>query len=344
MTEPTPDPATPDAATPDAATMRVAAHRVYGSGEVLRLDRRPVPEPGPGEVRVRIAAAGVSMGDWHLMTGLPSVARLAFGRRAPRQPVRGMEAAGVVDAVGPEVTRFAVGDAVFGWIGASYAEAAVVRESLVAAVPAPLALEEAAALTFGGSTAIHALRAARVAAGSKVLVIGAGGGVGALATQLAVADGARVTGVCSAAKASLVTELGAAEVVDYRVDDLARFAGRFDAVLDIAGARPLGLLESLVRRGGTVALVGAEGGGRRLGQLGRNLRAAARSPLSPARFVTVAAPNRGEDVAELARRAAAGELRVPVTARYALADAGRALDDLAAGRIAGKAVIVPGLD
>lgn len=330
-------------ARPTTATMRAAAQHAYGSSEVLRVEEVPVPEPGPGEVRVRIAAAGVSMGDWHLLTGLPEIARLALGRRAPRQPIRGMEAAGIVDATGPGVTRLAVGDAVFGWIPAAFAEAAVVRESLVAPVPAGMPLEEAAALTFGGSTAIHALRAARVAPGAEVLVVGAGGGVGIFATQLAVADGARVTGVCSAGKAGLVADLGAAEVVDYRRDDLARFAGRFDAVVDIAGARPLDLLERLVRRGGTVALVGAEGGGRRVGQLGRNLRAAARAPLSPARFVTVAAPNRGEDVAELARRASAGELRVPVSARYALADAGRALDDLAAGRIAGKAVVVPGL-
>jgi NADPH:quinone reductase-like Zn-dependent oxidoreductase len=108
------------------ATMSVAAHRAYGTGEVLRVERMPVPEPGPGEVRVRIAAAGVSMGDWHLLTGLPTVARLAFGRRAPRQPVRGMEGAGVVDAVGPGVARLAVGDAVFGWIPASLDRKSVV--------------------------------------------------------------------------------------------------------------------------------------------------------------------------------------------------------------------------
>jgi NADPH:quinone reductase-like Zn-dependent oxidoreductase len=174
-----------------------------------------------------------------------------------------------------------------------------------------------------------------------VLVIGAGGGVGIFLVQLARLAGARVTAVCSAGKADLVRSLGAAEVVDYRADDLTRFAGRFAAVFDIAGSRPIGVLRRLARRGGTVALVGAEGGGRMFGELGRNLRAAVLSPFVPQRLVTVAAPSAGEDVAELRRLVESEGVRSSVGSSYPLADAARAIDDLAAGRISGKAVLIP---
>lgn len=321
--------------------MRAVLQDRYGDSSVLRVEEVPVPEPGPGEVRVAIRAAGVSMGDWHLMTGSPEIARLVLGRTAPQEPVRGMEASGVVEAVGDGVTRFAIGDEVFGWIPAAFADRAVVAEKLIAPKPVTISHEEAATVTFGGSTALHALRALRIAPGDEVLVIGAGGGVGVFATQLAVAAGARVTGVCSAGKADLVRSLGAAEVVDYRVDDLTRFAGRFAGIVDIAGARPIGMLRRLARKGGTVALVGAEGGGRLIGELGRNLRAMLVSPFVPQRLVTVTAPNDGADVEELRRLLEAGALRSPVGARYPLEEAPRALDDLVAGRIAGKAVVVP---
>jgi NADPH:quinone reductase-like Zn-dependent oxidoreductase len=321
--------------------MRAVVQDVYGDSEVLRVDDVPVPEPGAGEVRVAIRAAGVTMGDWHLMTGSPEIARLALGRTAPKQRVRGMEASGVIEALGAGVTRFAIGDEVFGWISGSFADQAVVAEGLIAPKPAAVSHEDAATVTFGGSTALHAVRALRITAGDEVLVIGAGGGVGVFATQLAVAAGARVTGVCSAGKAQLVRSLGAVEVVDYRVDDLTRFAGRFAGIVDIAGARPIGMLRRLARKGGTVALVGAEGGGRLVGELGRNLRAMLLAPFVPQRFATVMAPNDGADVEELRRLLEAGSLRSPVGARYPLEQAPRALDDLAAGRIAGKAVVVP---
>ena len=321
--------------------MRAMRQTEYGTSDVLKLVDIPTPEPAPGDVLVEVRAAGVTMGDWHLMRGEPEIMRLALGRRGPNAAVRGMEVSGVVAAVGDGVTRFAVGDGVFGWSTGAFADYATSPEGRLAAKPSTVSHEEAATSPFGGGTAIQGVRAARIRPGDEVLVIGAAGGVGVFLVQLARLAGARVTGVASAGKLDLVRSLGAAEAVDYRVDDLTRFAGRFDVIFDIAGARPLGLLRRLTRRGGTIVLVGAEGGGRMLGRLGRNLRAALWSPFVSQRFVTLVASDDGRDFEELRVHFEAGDLRSPVGATYALQDAPRALDDLAAGRIAGKAVVVP---
>jgi NADPH:quinone reductase-like Zn-dependent oxidoreductase len=321
--------------------MRAISQTEYGTSEVLRLVDMPKPDPAAGEVLVEVKAAGVTMGDWHLMKGEPEVMRLALGRRGPTQAVRGMEMSGVVAAVGEGVTRFAVGDEVFGWAAGAFAEYAISPQERLAAKPTNLSYEEAATAPFGGGTAIQGIRAARIRPGDEVLVIGAGGGVGVFLVQFARLAGARVTGVASAGKLDLVRSLGAVDAVDYRADDLTRFAGRFAVVFDIAGARPLGLLRRLTRRRGTIVLVGAEGGGRMLGRLGRNLRAALWSPFVSQRFVTLAAKDDGRDFEELRERFEAGELRSPVGATYSLEQAPRALDDLVAGRIAGKAVVVP---
>ncbi len=321
--------------------MKAIRQTRYGTSDVLKLVDIPTPEPAPGDVLVEVKAAGVTMGDWHLMRGEPEIMRLALGRRGPNAAVRGMEVSGVVAATGEGVTRFAVGDEVFGWSSGAFAEFAISPENRLAAKPATITYEEAATAPFGGGTAIQGIRAARIHPGDEVLVIGAGGGVGVFLVQLARLAGARVTGVASAGKLDLVRSLGAAEAVDYRSDDLTRFAGRFAVVFDIAGARPLGLLRRLTRRGGTIVLVGAEGGGRMLGRLGRNLRAALWSPFVSQRFVTLVASDDGRDFEELRVHFEAGDVRSPVGATYSLADAPRALDDLAAGRIPGKAVVIP---
>jgi NADPH:quinone reductase-like Zn-dependent oxidoreductase len=321
--------------------MRAMRQTEYGTSDVLKLVEIPKPDPGPGEVLVEVKAAGVTMGDWHFMKGEPEIARLALGRKRPNRPVRGMEVSGVVAAVGEGVTRFAVGDEVFGWSTGAFADYAISPEERLAAKPASISYEEAATSPFGGGTAIQGVRAARIQPGDEVLVIGAGGGVGVYLVQLARLAGARVTGVASAGKLDLVRSLGAVDAVEYRVDDLTRFAGRFAAVFDIAGGRPLGLLRRITRRRGTIVLVGAEGGGRVLGRLGRNLRATLWSPFVSQRFVTLVAADDGADFEQLRLHFEVGDLRSPVGATYPLAEAGRALDDLAAGRIVGKAVVVP---
>lgn len=321
--------------------MRAMRQTEYGTSDVLKLVDIPTPDPADGEVLVEVKAAGVTMGDWHLMKGEPEIMRLALGRHGPNAAVRGMEVSGVVAAVGEGVTRFAVGDEVFGWSTGAFADYAISPEERLASKPARISHDEAATSPFGGGTAIQGIRAARIKPGDEVLVIGAGGGVGVFLVQLARLAGARVTGVASAAKLDLVRSLGATEAVDYRTDDLTRFAGGFDVIFDIAGARPLGLLRRLTRRRGTIVLVGAEGGGRMLGLLGRNLRAALWSPFVSQRFITLAASDDGRDFEELRVHFEAGDLRSPVGATYRLEHAPRALDDLAAGRITGKAVVVP---
>lgn len=321
--------------------MRAIRQTEYGTSDVLQLVDIPKPDPGPGEVLVEVKAAGVTMGDWHLMTGEPAIMRLALGRHGPNAAVRGVEMSGVVAAVGDGVTRFSVGDDVFGWSTGAFADYAISPEERLAAKPTNISHEEAATSPFGGGTAIQGIRAGRIRPGDEVLVIGAGGGVGVFLVQLARLAGARVTGVASAGKLDLVRSLGAVDAVDYRADDLTRFAGRFAVVFDIAGARPLGLLRRLTRRRGTIVLVGAEGGGRMLGRLGRNLQAALWSPFVSQRFVTLVASDDGSDFEQLREYFEAGDLRSPVGATYALEDAPRALDDLAAGRIPGKAVVIP---
>ncbi|GHF17295.1 NAD(P)-dependent alcohol dehydrogenase [Pseudolysinimonas yzui] len=321
--------------------MRAIRQTEYGTSDVLKLVDIPKPDPGPGEVLVEVKAAGVTMGDWHLMRGEPEIMRLALGRRGPNAAVRGMEVSGVVATVGDGVTRFSVGDEVFGWSTGAFADYAISPEDRLAKKPASISHEEAATSPFGGGTAIQGIRAARIRPGDEVLVIGAGGGVGVFLVQLARLAGARVTGVASAGKLDLVRSLGAVDAVDYRVDDLTRFAGRFAVVFDIAGARPLGLLRRLTRRRGAIVLVGAEGGGRMLGRLGRNLRAALWSPFVSQRFITLTASDDGRDFEQLREHFEAGDLRSPVGVTYALEDAPRALDDLAAGLIPGKAVVIP---
>src|SRR4051794_3471488 len=245
--------------------MKAIVQDAYGEAEVLRLEDVDVPQPGPGEVLVAVRAAGVDRGAWHVMTGLPYLGRLGFGLRRPRNRVRGLDVAGTVEAVGADVTRFGKGDEVFGTCRGAYAEYATARADHLALKPAHLTFEQAAALPTSGATALHALRHP----GDRVLVIGAGGGVGSFAVQLAKARGAHVTGVCSTAKVDLVRRLGADEVIDYTRDPLT---GQYDLILDIAGNRTLSTLRALLTPHGTLVIVGGENGGNFSGGMNRQFR------------------------------------------------------------------------
>jgi NADPH:quinone reductase-like Zn-dependent oxidoreductase len=306
---------------------------------VLRLEDVAAPAPGPGEVLVRVRAAGVDRGVWHLVTGLPYVARLAFGLRRPRRRIPGSEVAGRVEAVGEGVTAFRPGDDVFGACRGSFAELACAAERMLAPKPAGLAYEDAAALPVSGCTALQALRdAAQVRAGQGVLVVGAGGGVGTLAVQLAKALGAAVTGVCSAGKVDLVRGLGADDVLDYAREDFADGRRRWDAIVDTAGNRPLSTLRRALAPRGALVLVGGEGGGRWLGGVERQLGALLLRPVARQRLRPMLAALRAEDLRVLAELAAAGKLRPVVSRTYPLAeapDAVRALD----GHTRGKLVV-----
>src|SRR5215213_2070023 len=264
-------PATAQAAA--TTTMRAVVQDTYGEADVLHVEQIPRPEPGSGEVLVRVAAAGVDRGVWHLMAGKPYAVRLAIGLRAPRNRIRGRELAGVVEAVGAEVTSFRPGDAVYGIGEGSFAEYAPAKATKLAPTPAGLSAEQASVVPVSASTALQAVRDhGRVQAGQTVLVIGASGGVGSFAVQIAKAVGAHVTGVSSTEKVDLVRSLGADEVVDYRTTDLAASGRRYDVVLDIGGNRPLRTLRRLLSPTGTLVIVGGEDGGQWLG-LGRQLLA-----------------------------------------------------------------------
>lgn len=224
MTKNAPTTTTPNGtATTLPPTMTAVVQHGYGGAEVLHRERIPTPAPAAGQVLVRVEAAGVDRGVWHIMAGLPYVVRPMFGIQTPRQPIAGSDFAGTIVALGPDTTGFTAGDRVFGFARGSYAQYAVADVSAIAAMPPSLSFEDAAALPVSASTALEAVRThGEVRAGQRVLVTGASGGVGGYAVQLAVADGADVTGVASAAKADLVRALGASHSIDYATLSLIR--------------------------------------------------------------------------------------------------------------------------
>ncbi|MEW1547871.1 NAD(P)-dependent alcohol dehydrogenase [Streptomyces tsukubensis] len=323
--------------------MKAVVQDRYGDTGVLALREIPEPVPGEREVLVRVAAAGLDAGVWHLMTGLPLLLRLmGYGLRAPRNAVRGREAAGRVVATGPGVTRFKAGDEVFGYCESAFAEYAAVPEDRLLPRPAGLTPEQAAALPISAVTALQAVRdRGRVTAGMRVLVIGAGGGVGTYAVQLAVAAGARVTGVCSTGKAERVRSLGAGTVLDYTAEDITARPERYDVIVDTGGSRPLrGLCRMLAPRG-TLVIVGGETSGRLLGGTDRVLRAALLSPFTRRRLLGLMASERTEDLAYVAGLAEHGELTPVLGGVHPLAEVPELIDRFRSGGLCGKAVVVP---
>jgi NADPH:quinone reductase-like Zn-dependent oxidoreductase len=318
--------------------MQAVTQPQYGGSEQLRLTELDTPTPGPTDVLVSVRAAGVDRGTWHLMTGLPYAVRLGFGLRRPKHPVPGRDVAGVVAAVGSAVTAVAVGDEVIGTADGSFAEFAVVPEERVAPKPGSLSFAEAAVLPVSGTTALQAVRdAGRVGRGDRVLVIGASGGVGAYAVQLAVAYGADVTGVASGAKADLVRDLGATRVIDYTRDEID--GAGYDVILDIGGRRPLRRLRRALAADGTLVIVGGEGGDRWLGGAHRHLTALAMNPLVRHRLTALMARENAADLVELGRLVEDGGLRPRLERTFALHEAGKAIDHVAAGHARGKVAI-----
>jgi NADPH:quinone reductase-like Zn-dependent oxidoreductase len=328
-----------DPNSPEAGTMQAVVQDGYGTAEVLRLDRVSRPEAAEGEVLVRVHAAGLDRGAWHLMTGRPYLLRLAFGLRRPRNPVLGHELAGTVVAVGAAVTRFAVGDEVFGIGPGSFAEYAVAREDKLAHKPANASFEQSAAVAVSALTALQALETGRVGPGQHVLVTGASGGVGSYAVQLAKALGAEVTGVCSTAKLDLVRSLGADHVIDRTGLDFADGGHRYDVILDIAGNPSLSRLRRALTPTGTAVLVGGEEGGGFSGGMNRQLRALAVSPFLRQRLTMVLCKETSTDLERLADLVAAGRVTPSIGRTYSLAQVPEAMRDLEAGRVHGKAVV-----
>ena len=268
---------------------------------------------------IRVHAAGLDRGTWHMMTGRPYLMRvLGFGFRGPKNPVPGIDVAGTVAAVGSAVTRFAVGDEVFGMSRGSFAEYAAAREDKLAHKPANLSFEQAAVVPISAGTALQALDAGRVERGQQVLVIGASGGVGSYAVQLAKALGAEVTGVSSTAKVDLVRSLGADHVLDYTQDDFADGTRRYDLILDIGGNPPLSRLRRALTPTGTAVIVGGEEGGKWTGGFGRSLRAPLLSLFVRQRLTMLASKERASDLERLAPLIEAGDVTPSIDRTYPL--------------------------
>jgi NADPH:quinone reductase-like Zn-dependent oxidoreductase len=324
--------------------MKAIVRDRYGSVDVLRLSEVEVPEPADDEVLVRVRAAGLDRGAWHVMAGLPYLIRVAgYGLRRPKVSGLGSELAGVVEAIGANVTGLAAGEAVFGTGKASFAEYAVTRPDNLARMPANLGFEQAAAVPVSAVTALQALRdRARVEQGQRVLVIGASGGVGTFAVQIAKALGAVVTGVSSPQKLDLVRSLGADHVIDYTRADITGDGTRYDVVLDIGGNRRLSQLRRVLTRDGTLVIVGGEGGGRWTGGIQRQLGATVLSLFVGQRLGTLLAkPNRA-DLDALRSLIEAGSVTPAVDRVIALDKVPDAIRDLTAGRVRGKIIIATG--
>ncbi|WP_227589879.1 NAD(P)-dependent alcohol dehydrogenase [Demequina pelophila] len=336
--------ADPAAASATAAptTMTAAVQTRYAGPEEIHVDTIAVPKPGEGEVLVAVHAAGVDRGVWHLATGRPLVIRaIGFGLRRPKQPVQGTDVAGVVAAVGAGVTRFTVGDEVYGTTDGTYAEYAVAKEDRLALKPAAASFAEAGAMPVSAIAALQAVQdSAQVEAGQRVLILGASGGVGSYATQIAVAAGATVTGVASAAKADLVRELGAARVIDYRSTEVTALDETFDVIIDTGGLTPLRKLRRILSPTGTLVIVGGEGGDALLGGSGRSLVSGLVSMFSKQRMTGVMTASNAARLERLSALVESGAVRAAVTRTYPLDRAADAVTDLAAGRIAGKASVV----
>jgi NADPH:quinone reductase-like Zn-dependent oxidoreductase len=312
----------------------------YGSADVLEFRDVQEPEVGPDDVLVRVRAAGCGPDVWHLMTGVPYFVRLMPGFHKMRAGVRGTDVAGIVERVGSNVTRFRPGDEVMGYARGSFAELAAAPAAKLTRKPARISFEQAAAVPVSGVSALQALRdEAKLRPGRSVLVIGAAGGVGTFAVQIAKAFGATVTAVCSGSKMDLVRSIGADDAIDYAREDFLDGTRRWDVVVDTAGRRSISRLRRALTPTGTLAIVGGEGGNRWTGGFGRQLRAPLRSLFSRQRLRPVVAKERGEDLERVAELIEAGEVTPVVDRTFALNDAANAVRYLAEGHATGKIVI-----
>jgi len=323
--------------------MKAIVQDRFGPPEVLRLADIDPPEIGPGDVLVRVHAAGLNPYDWHMLRGDPLIARLipdAVGLTRPKNRVAGLDAAGVVEAVGADVRELSPGDEVLGFCPGAFAEYARAEAAKVVPKPASLTFEQAAAIPIAATTALRGIRdVGQVRAGQRVLVNGASGGVGSFAVQIAAALSAEVAGVCSARNAELVRSLGAARVIDYTTDDFTGEPARYDVILDNMGNRPLGSLRRALAPAGILVLNGGGSPGQVIAPLGAMLRAAVadRFVRQHLRFL----PTR-EDRAELAAVTALiedGKLTPVLDRTYPMADTAEALRHVEGGHARGKVVI-----
>jgi NADPH:quinone reductase-like Zn-dependent oxidoreductase len=320
--------------------MKAITQDRYGSADVLELSDVEVPAVEPDEVLVRVRASGVGPDQWHWMTGLPLMARPVMGFRAPKLRVRGWDVAGIVETVGANVTGFAAGDEVMGLAPGALAEYAIAKDKLVRK-PARLSFEEASAVPMSGITALRAVREkGQVRAGQRVLVVGAAGGVGSLAVQIAKTFGAHVTGVASTDKQELVRSIGADEVIDYLREDFTDGSLTWDVIIDTAGRRPLRHLRRALSRKGTLVIVGGDGGGRWTGGFFRGvLRGPLVSLFVGQKLMGLQTEESLADLRDLAAMIDAGTVTPVVDRTFDLVEAADAIRYLAEGHPRGKVVV-----
>ena len=318
--------------------MRAIVHERYGPPQALRVAERPDPNSDPDGVTIRVRAAGVNRADVLAAEGIPYLTRLTAGMSQPKRSLLGTDLAGVVEAVGSAVTDLEPGDSVLGWADGAFAEIAVARPGRLVRKPAALTFEQAASVPTAAVTAWQALHKGEPTIGSQVLVLGASGGVGTFAVQIARALGAEVTGVASTRNRDLVRSLGAHHVLDYTRDDIFASAGRYDLVVDLVGREPLTSARRVLRPGGTYVVVGGPNP-RSLTGAGRFLRAGLLSPWVRQRLTPLFATQDRSALEEVVRLVAAGTVLPVIDATYDLRDAPDALRYVAAGHTRGRVVL-----
>jgi NADPH:quinone reductase-like Zn-dependent oxidoreductase len=328
------------AANTTSPTMIAIVQDTYGTAEVLERRQVDRPDIGDAEVLIRVIAAGVNPADWAIMSGLPYIARPVYGMRKPKAPIRGTDVAGIIEAIGPGVTRFAPGDEVFGWAEGSYAQYAAASQDMLAPKPNTLDFEQAAALPMAGLVALQALRAhGNVRAGHKVLINGASGGIGHLAVQIAASLGAHVTGVCSARNVELVRSLGADEVIDYALDDFTQGDNRYDFILDNVANYPLADLRRALTPDGTLVPNGGGFHHRWFANGGRVIQAHLLRRFTSHNLRPFLVSYNLDDLATLSELIAAGAVTPVIDRAYPLRNAGQALRHVGDGHSRGKVVI-----
>jgi len=321
--------------------MKAIVQDRFGEADVLEFREVPDPVIGDDEVLIKVRAAGAGPDVWHVMAGKPYVARPVPEFRRIWKAPRGRDVAGVVERVGADVKEFAPGDEVMGIVDGSFAEYAAGSPSKLVRKPERLSFEQAAAVPIMGVTALQAVRdVAKVRPGQRVLVIGASGGVGTLAVQIAKAFGAEVTGVCSGESADTVRSLGADDVIDYTCEDFTDGRRQWDVIIDTAGRRPLRKLRRALTSDGTLVIVGGDGGGNWTGGIGRQMvRAPIVSLFTRQRLLGITGKEKGEDIETLRALIEAGELTPLVAKTFALPDAASAVRLIQEPHAAGKIVV-----
>jgi NADPH:quinone reductase-like Zn-dependent oxidoreductase len=319
--------------------MKAIVQRRFGSPDVLRLEEVDKPVPRDDEVLVRVCAAAVNIGDWHLLRGIPYVMRLGLGLRKPRREIPGRDIAGRVEAVGTNVADFQPGDEVFGWCSGAFAEYVCTSENNLLSKPANLTFEQSAAVGDSAFTALAAVRdQGRVQQGQRILINGASGGVGTYAVQIAKSFGAHVTAVCSTRNVDMIRSIGADEVIDYTTEDFAQAEQRYDVMLDLIGNRSLMTCRRVLAARGTYVIVGVRDLGRWLG-LNRQIKALLLSPFVRQRMRVFVVKHTRENLGVLKELVETGRVAPVIDRRYELSEAAQALRHQGEGHATGKIVI-----